>query len=185
VDFEQLTQVGAIMGSGGLIVMDEDTCMVDLARYFVVFLEDESCGKCVPCREGLQRMHEILDDITGGRGTPGHLERLERLAHTVKKASLCGLGATAPNPVLTTIRYFRDEYEAHINEKRCPAGVCKALIEYSIDPDNCTGCMACLKACPVHCISGEKKQTHVIDASQCIKCGACYEACRFDAVRKT
>jgi NADH:ubiquinone oxidoreductase subunit F (NADH-binding)/(2Fe-2S) ferredoxin len=184
VDFEQLAEAGAIMGSGGLIVMDEDTCMVDLARYFVVFLEDESCGKCVPCREGLQRMHEILDDITHGRGTPGHLELLERLANTVKHASLCGLGSTAPNPVLTTIRYFRDEYEAHIQEKRCPAGVCKALIEFSINAEACTGCTACIKACPTHCITGEKKQPHKIDVDQCIKCGGCYEVCKFNAVVK-
>ncbi len=185
VDYEQLAEAGAIMGSGGLIVMDEDTCMVDLARYFVSFLEDESCGKCLPCREGLQRMHEILDDITAGRGTPDHIDILERLADTVKKASLCGLGSTAPNPVLTTLQYFRDEYEAHIQEKRCPAGVCKALIQFSIDPESCTGCMACLKACPTDCITGERKKPHSIAVEQCIKCGACFEVCKFDAVRKT
>ncbi|MCK4547606.1 MAG: NADH-quinone oxidoreductase subunit NuoF [Candidatus Eisenbacteria sp.] len=185
VDYEQLAEAGAIMGSGGLIVMDEDTCMVDLARYFLAFLEDESCGKCVPCREGLQRMHEILDDITEGRGTMDHLVLLERLANTVKKASLCALGSTAPNPVLTTLRYFRDEYESHINEGRCPAGVCKALIRFSIDPEACTGCTACRKVCPTDCIAGERKQPHKIDPDRCIKCGACHEVCKFNAVRKT
>jgi len=184
VDYEQLAEAGAIMGSGGLIVMDEDTCMVDVARYFVSFLEDESCGKCLPCREGLQRMHEILDDITEGRGTPGHLDLLERLAGAVKKASLCGLGATAPNPVLTTLRYFKDEYEAHIHEGRCPAAVCKALIRFAIDEEKCTGCTACVRVCPSDCITGEKKQPHVIDQERCIKCGACIEVCKFDAVRK-
>jgi len=185
VDYEQLAEVGAIMGSGGLIVMDEDTCMVDLARYFVSFLEDESCGKCLPCREGLQRMHEILNDITEGRGTPEHIEVLERLANTVKKASLCGLGSTAPNPVLTTLKYFLEEYEAHIHEKKCPAGVCKALIRFSIDPESCTGCTVCVKACPTGCITGEKKQPHTIAIEECIKCGACFEVCKFDAVKKT
>ncbi len=183
VDYEELTKAGAIMGSGGLIVMDEETCMVDVALFFINFLVDESCGKCVPCRVGLVRMKEILEKITQGRGEPEDVERLEQLAEVIKKASLCGLGQTAPNPVLTTLKYFRDEYEAHVTEKKCPAGVCRELITYSIDPDKCTGCRVCVKACPVDAIRGEVKNPHSIDKSLCIKCGSCKEVCRFDAVK--
>jgi NADH-quinone oxidoreductase subunit F len=182
VDFEVLAEAGSIMGSGGLIVMDEDTCMVDVAHYFVAFLEEESCGKCTPCREGVKRMREILERITLGKGKRGDIELLERLATTIKEASLCGLGSTAPNPVLTTIRYFRDEYEAHIKDKRCPAKVCKALIVYRVVPDKCTGCQRCVRACPVHAISGPRSQPHNLDQDKCIKCGACYEVCKFDAI---
>jgi len=182
VDFDKLTEVGSMMGSGGMIVMDESTCMVDVAKYFVNFLKGESCGKCTPCREGLLRMSQILEDITEGRGEEGDIELLEELGEVMKDASLCGLGQTAPNPVLSTIKYFRDEYEAHIKEKRCPAGVCKALITYEIDPDKCTGCGACKRNCPVECISGEKKEPHTIDQSKCIKCGTCKDVCKFDAI---
>ena len=182
VDYEALTKAGAIMGSGGLIVMDEDTCMVDVALYFVSFLVEESCGKCTPCRVGLQRMKEMLTAITEGRGQEGDVERLEALAKTIQDGSLCGLGQTAPNPVLTTLKYFRDEYEAHINQKKCPAGVCKALIKYSIDAEKCTGCGVCLRACPVNAISGEKKQPHKIDEALCTVCGSCHEVCKFDAI---
>jgi ferredoxin len=162
--------------------MDEDTCMVDVARYFVAFLEEESCGKCTPCREGVRRMREILTRITEGEGVPGDISLLKDLATTVKEASLCGLGATAPNPVLTTIRYFESEYRAHIYDKRCPARVCKALIVYSVVADKCTGCQRCVRACPVEAISGPRSQPHNLDQSKCIKCGACYEVCRFDAI---
>ena len=182
VDFDQLKKAGSIMGSGGMIVMDDRTCMVDVAKYFLSFLEDESCGKCVPCRVGIRRMREILEDITSGRGEEGDVEYLHQMAEAVKDGSLCGLGKTAPNPVLTTLLYFRDEYEAHINEKRCPAGVCKPLIAYSIDPEKCTGCGACLRVCPQEAVSGRKKKPHQILPSKCIKCGACFEVCTFDAV---
>ena len=182
VDFDQLKKAGSIMGSGGMIVMDDKTCMVDVAKYFLSFLEDESCGKCVPCRVGIRRMRELLEDITSGRGREGDIDYLKQMADAIKDGSLCGLGKTAPNPVLTTLQYFRDEYEAHIKEKRCPAGVCKPLITYSIDPENCTGCGACLRVCPKEAISGKKKKAHQILASKCIKCGACLEVCKFDAV---
>jgi len=181
IDYESLTEAGSIMGSGGMIVMDENTCMVDISRYFMNFLKDESCGKCFSCRKGTQRMYEILDDISGGKGTLSHLELLEELAHVVKDTAMCGLGQTAPNPVLSTLRYFRDEYLEHIKNNRCPAGVCKELITYAIN-ENCTGCMLCLQACPEGVISGKKKELHVIDQSKCIKCGACRSVCKFDAV---
>jgi len=183
IDFESLTEAGSIMGSGGMIVMDENTCMVDVAKYFLNFLRDESCGKCLSCREGTQRMWEIVTDISEGKGSKGEIEFLTDLAESVKDSSLCGLGQTAANPVLSTIRYFRDEYEAHVKEKKCPAGVCKELIQYLIIEENCTGCLACLKVCPQEAISGELKKVHVLDQSKCIKCGACYEACNFDAIK--
>jgi NADH:ubiquinone oxidoreductase subunit F (NADH-binding)/(2Fe-2S) ferredoxin/Fe-S-cluster-containing hydrogenase component 2 len=183
VDYESLAATGAIVGSGGMVVADDSTCMVDLAKYFLQFTQNESCGKCVPCRLGTKRMLEILERITAGEGREGDIDILENLARSIKKTSLCGLGQTAPNPVLTTIRYFRDEYEAHIAEHRCPAGACEALIAYTIDPDACTGCMLCAKRCPVAAAHGEKKQPHVIDQDLCIKCDACRTACKFDAVK--
>jgi NADH-quinone oxidoreductase subunit F len=171
-----------MMGSGGMIVMDETTCMVDVARYFLNFLREESCGKCVPCREGIERSLEILNRICDGEGTPEDIALLEELAEFLQGFALCALGRTAPNPVLSTLRYFRDEYEAHIFDKKCPAGVCRALIEYYIDPQACTGCGACIRPCPEGAISGEKKQPHVINFELCIKCGVCRDTCRFDAV---
>ncbi len=182
IDYESLTAAGSIMGSGGMIVMDENTCMVDVAKYFLNFLRDESCGKCLSCREGTQRMWEIVKDITEGQGKEGDIELLVTLARAVKDASLCGLGQTAANPVLSTVRYFREEYEAHIKDKKCPAGVCKDLIQYLILEEKCTGCLACLKICPQEAITGELKKVHVINQEKCIKCGACFEACNFDAI---
>jgi len=183
VDFDELAKAGSMMGSGGMIVMDEDTCMVDVAKYFVTFLKGESCGKCVPCREGLKRMHQILTDITDGNGREGDVELLERLSETLIDSSLCALGGTAPNPVLSTIRYFRDEYEAHIKDKRCPAGVCKELIKYQIVEEKCPGCGLCIKACPVEAItSGGKGKPVTLDQENCIKCGSCYDVCNLDAV---
>ena len=186
VDFDELTKAGSMMGSGGMIVMDEDTCMVDVARYFINFLTDESCGKCVPCREGLRHMHKILTNITAGKGREGDIELLEELSETAIEASLCALGKSAPNPILSTIRYFRDEYEAHIKEKRCPALSCKELISYYIDPDKCQACMICLRKCPVEAIDGAKAKIHVIDQEKCTNCGTCFEVCpsRFGAVIK-
>jgi NADH-quinone oxidoreductase subunit F len=184
LDYESLTGLGTIMGSGGMIVMDEDTCMVDVARFFLQFTADESCGKCTPCREGTRRMLEILDRIVEGNGTMEDIDKLETLASTIKDTALCGLGQTAPNPVLSTLRYFRDEYEAHVKDKKCPAKSCKALIAYRIDPLKCTGCTACARACPTGAITGEVKKVHVIDQEKCIKCGSCFEVCRFDAVEK-
>jgi NADH:ubiquinone oxidoreductase subunit F (NADH-binding)/(2Fe-2S) ferredoxin/Pyruvate/2-oxoacid:ferredoxin oxidoreductase delta subunit len=184
VDFDELTKAGSMMGSGGMIVMDEDTCMVDVAKYFLDFLIDESCGKCVPCREGLKQMREILANITAGRGSEGDIELLEELSEVAKDASLCALGATAPNPILSTLRYFRDEYEAHINEGRCPAYVCKELIAYHIEPEQCQACMICLRKCPAEAIIGARNTIHVIDQEKCTKCGTCFEVCppRFGAV---
>ncbi len=184
VGFDELTKAGSMMGSGGMIIMDEDTCMVDVARYFLDFLTDESCGKCVPCREGIRQMLKILTNITRGKGKEGDIELLEEIAEVVREAALCALGKSAPNPVLSTIKYFRDEYEAHIREKRCPALLCKELIAYHIDPDTCRACMACLKKCPAEAITGGKKLIHIIEQEKCTKCGTCFEVCRFDAVRK-
>jgi NADH:ubiquinone oxidoreductase subunit F (NADH-binding)/NAD-dependent dihydropyrimidine dehydrogenase PreA subunit len=184
VDFEELKEAGSMMGSGGMVVMNEDTCMVDTARYFLDFLRDESCGKCLTCREGIDRMLEIVTNITEGRGTEEDLETLQELGELVKDVSMCGLGQTAPNPLLSTIRYFKDEYLAHIHDKRCPAGVCRALIEFTILPDACTGCGACLRACPQEAISGEKKEPHTIDQEKCIRCGICFSTCKFDAIEK-
>jgi NADH:ubiquinone oxidoreductase subunit F (NADH-binding)/(2Fe-2S) ferredoxin len=182
VDFDQLTKVGSMMGSGGMIVMDETDCMVDIARYFIDFLIGESCGKCLPCREGLTQISALLNDICNGEAEEGTIELLEELSNTVKECSLCALGGSAPNPVLSTLRYFRDEYEAHVKEKRCPAGVCKALITYSIDPAKCTGCLLCLRNCPQKAITGEKKKPHEIQTDLCIKCGICRDICTYDAV---
>ena len=183
VDFDELTKAGSMMGSGGMIVMDEDTCMVDTAKYFLTFLEEESCGKCVPCREGIKRMRQILNDITEGKGKQGDIELLQRLSATLQDSSLCALGMTAANPVLSTIRHFRDEYEAHLEEKRCPAGVCKALIQYYIKEDKCPGCRLCEKACPVEAITFRgKKKPVVLDQSKCIKCGICKDVCKLGAV---
>jgi len=182
VDYESLMKAGCIMGSGGMIVMDETTCMVEVARYFLAFTQEESCGKCVPCRIGTKRMLETLTAICEGKGKPEDIEFLEDIAVSIKDSALCALGQTAPNPVLTTIKYFRDEYEAHINDHKCPAGVCKALISYEIHPDPCTGCHACFKVCPTQAISGEKKEPHVIDQELCIRCGMCISTCRFDAI---
>jgi len=182
VDFDELAKAGSMMGSGGMIVMDESTCMVDIARYFLSFLKEESCGKCVPCREGIARSLDILERICSGEGRPEDIPLLEELSETIQGFSLCALGQTAPNPVLSTLKYFRDEYEAHIYEHRCPAGVCKPLIEYWIDPDMCTGCAACTRICPQQAIEGERKAPHVLIRSKCIKCGACYDVCRFDAI---
>jgi NADH:ubiquinone oxidoreductase subunit F (NADH-binding)/Pyruvate/2-oxoacid:ferredoxin oxidoreductase delta subunit len=183
VDFDQLAKVGSIMGSGGMIVMDQDTCMVDVARYFVDFLKEESCGQCNPCREGLKQMLTILTDICEGNGKDGDIELLEELGIMMQKFSLCGLGTSAPNPVLTNLLYFREEYEAHIQDKKCPSGVCKPLFHYEIDEENCTGCQVCFRKCPQEAISGEKKKLHNIDQEKCIKCSICYEACKFDAVK--
>jgi NADH:ubiquinone oxidoreductase subunit F (NADH-binding)/Pyruvate/2-oxoacid:ferredoxin oxidoreductase delta subunit/(2Fe-2S) ferredoxin len=182
VDFQKLTEVGSIMGSGGMIVMDQDTCMVDVARYFVDFLKEESCGQCNPCREGLKQMLEILTRICNGEGKAGDIKLLEELGVMMQRFSLCGLGTSAPNPVLTTILYFRDEYDKHIREKKCPAGVCKPLFHYEIDEESCTGCQVCFRKCPQEAISGEKKKLHSIDQEKCIKCGICYDACKFNAV---
>ena len=184
MDYDSLLAIGSMMGSGGLIVMDEDTCMVDIAKFFLDFTVDESCGKCVPCRVGTKRLLELLDKITSGNGEPEDLDKIEDLCYFIKENSLCGLGQTAPNPVLSTLRYFRDEYMEHIVNKRCPAGVCKALLQYTIDPAKCKGCTLCARVCPAGAISGTVKEPHVIDQAKCIKCGACMEKCRFDAIHK-
>jgi NADH:ubiquinone oxidoreductase subunit F (NADH-binding)/(2Fe-2S) ferredoxin/Pyruvate/2-oxoacid:ferredoxin oxidoreductase delta subunit len=186
VDFDALSEVGLMMGSGGMIVMDENTCMVDIARYFTNFLSQESCGKCIPCREGQRQMLRILNDICAGKGKTGDIETLEEIAETMRDASLCALGSTAANPVLSTIKYFRDEYKAHIEDKKCPAGVCKALVSYYIEPEKCQACMICARKCPVGAIKGEKDIVHVIEQEKCTKCGTCFEVCppRFKAVTK-
>lgn len=183
IDFDTLTEAGSMMGSGGMIVMDERTCMVDVAKYYLNFLSEESCGKCIPCREGIKRMLEIITDITEGNGKEEDLDLLEQISHTVSEASLCALGKTAPNPVLTTLKYFRDEYLEHIKNKRCPAGICKALTTYYIDEDKCKGCSLCSKKCPVDAISGVLKKSFIIDTEKCIKCGTCIDTCVFGAIK--
>ena len=185
VDFDSLIAAGSMMGSGGMIIMDEDTCMVDMARFFLDFCQDESCGKCVPCRVGTRKMLDILERICAGDGQEGDIEKLQQLAAQINSASLCMLGKTAPNPVLSTIKHFRHEYEAHIFEKRCPSKVCKALLRYEIQPDKCVGCTLCARRCPVNCIRGDRKQPHVINQELCIHCGQCYSACRFEAINVT
>lgn len=182
VDFDELTRLGSMMGSGGMIVMDDRNCMVDVAKYFLGFLEEESCGKCTPCRDGVHQMRLILERITNGEGKEEDLDKLEWMGQAIADGSLCALGGSAPSPVLSTIRYFRDEYEAHIKQKKCPAGVCKALITYTIDVETCNGCRLCVKPCPVNAITGVKKELHVIDQQKCIKCGACLESCKYNAV---
>ena len=184
IDYDNLIAIGSMMGSGGLIVMDEDNCMVDIAKFFLEFTVDESCGKCTPCRIGTKRLYEMLDKITKGQGTLEDLDKMEELCYHIKNNSLCGLGQTAPNPVLSTLRYFRDEYIAHVVDKKCPAGVCKELLSYEIDPNLCKGCTLCSRVCPVGAISGTVKQPHVIDKNKCIKCGACMEKCKFAAISK-
>ncbi|MPM55596.1 NADP-reducing hydrogenase subunit HndC [bioreactor metagenome] len=184
IDYENLKAIGSMMGSGGLIVMDEDNCMVDIARFFLEFTVDESCGKCTPCRIGTRRLLEMLNKIIEGNGTLEDLDKMEELCHYIANNALCGLGQTAPNPVLSTLKYFRDEYEAHVVEKRCPAGVCKKLLHYVIDTNECTGCTLCARKCPVSCIAGKVKEPHVIDQNKCIKCGACMDNCKFGAISK-
>ncbi|MDR2932182.1 MAG: NADH-quinone oxidoreductase subunit NuoF [Oscillospiraceae bacterium] len=184
IDYDNLIAIGSMMGSGGLIVMDEDSCMVDIAKFFLEFTVDESCGKCTPCRIGTKRLHEMLEKVTSGKGTMADLDKMEKLCYYIKENALCGLGQTAPNPVLSTLRYFRDEYEAHVRDKKCPSHVCKDLMNVVILEDKCTGCTACARVCPTNCISGAVKKTHVIDQDKCIKCGACIEKCRFSAIVK-
>ena len=184
IDYDNLTKIGAMMGSGGMIVMDETTCMVDVARFFLDFTVDESCGKCTPCRIGTRRLLEMLDKITSGNGTLEDLDKMEELCNYIKANAMCALGQTAPNPVLSTLKYFRKEYEAHVVEKRCPAGVCKNLLHYEIQPDKCRGCTLCARRCPANAITGKVKEPHVIDQSKCIKCGACMEGCKFSAIIK-
>ncbi|MDD5408772.1 MAG: NADH-ubiquinone oxidoreductase-F iron-sulfur binding region domain-containing protein, partial [Candidatus Omnitrophica bacterium] len=184
IDYESLAKVGSIMGSGGMIVIDEDSCMVNIAKFFLEFTQNESCGKCTPCREGTKRMLEILTRITEGKGVEEDIDKLQRLGNMIKKASLCGLGQSAPNPVLSTIKNFRAEYEEHVRNKHCRAGVCQHLLVYEIT-DKCVGCTACKKACPAEAISGAPKAKHIIDINKCIKCGACFKICKFSAIRKS
>lgn len=184
IDYDNLIAIGSMMGSGGLIVMDEDNCMVDIAKFFLEFTVDESCGKCVPCRIGTKRMYEMLEKITKGQGTLEDLDKLEELCYYIKENALCGLGQTAPNPVLSTLRYFRDEYVAHVVDKKCPAGVCKDLLSYTVDPEKCVGCTMCAKVCPASAIDGKVKEKHVINQEKCVKCGACMTKCRFGAISK-
>ena len=183
VDYDSLQSVGSMMGSGGMIVMDTATCMVDVARYFMSFCHEESCGKCTPCREGTKQILEILTEITQGRGSEEHLALMEELCATMDSASLCGLGQSAAKPVLTTMKYFREEYEAHVRDKKCPALVCRALLKYTIDPETCTGCLACVRECPAEAIRGEAGEPQELDQELCAKCGRCYEICKFDAVK--
>lgn len=182
IDYDNLIKIGSMMGSGGLIVMDESNCMVDIAKFFLEFTVEESCGKCTPCRIGTKRLYEMLENITEGNATLEDLDKMEELCYHIKESSLCGLGQTAPNPVLSTLHYFRDEYIAHVRDKKCPAGVCKALLSYVIEPDLCIGCTACARVCPTNAITGKVKEKHIIDQDKCIKCGACYEKCKFGAI---
>jgi len=183
IDYDNLIAAGSMMGSGGMIVMDEDDCMVAIAKFYLEFTVDESCGKCAPCRIGNKRLFEILSKITEGNGTPEDMDRLSILGNVIKDASLCGLGQTSPNPVLSSLKYFKDEYIAHVKHGRCPAGKCKALLKYVVIDDKCTGCTLCFRNCPVGAITGEKREVHYIDQSLCIKCGICFEKCKFDAIQ--
>ena len=182
IEYATLAKAGSIMGSGGLVIMDDLTCTVDIARYFLTFTQNESCGKCTPCRVGTREMLTILERICDGKGEEGDIELLCELGDSIKKASLCGLGQTAPNPALTTIKYFREEYEAHIHDHKCPGKTCKALIKFTIDPEACTGCRLCGRQCSVNAITGEKKEPHLIDQEKCIQCGVCFDVCKFDSV---
>ncbi|MFH5835805.1 NADH-ubiquinone oxidoreductase-F iron-sulfur binding region domain-containing protein [Proteiniclasticum sp. C24MP] len=184
IEYETLRALGTMMGSGGMIVMDEDNCMVDIARFYLQFTMDESCGKCTPCRIGTKRLYELLDSITKGKAAPNVLEQLDMLGNNIRNSALCGLGQTAPNPVLSTMKYFSEEYRMHVEEKTCPTGVCKGLFRYSVIPEKCVGCTACRRVCPVGCISGHPKQVHFIDLNLCISCGACFDTCKFDAIKK-
>jgi ferredoxin len=184
IDYEHLQELGSIMGSGGMIVMDEDDCIVDVSKFYLGFTVDESCGKCAPCRVGGRKLYNILDRISTGKGTMEDLDQIDAISFAMQRASLCGLGQTAPNPVISSLTYFRDEYLSHIQEESCPAGSCKDLLRFEILPDKCIGCTLCARNCPVNCISGERKKVHVIDQAICIKCGKCYEVCKFGAVSR-